>query len=646
MIEKFRHILLNINMSSQKEWLFDIFNYAIALLIFSLILLNASPSIIRMISSKVRIGFTGFLPFFILFLYIAFRLPGALGRFFSVTLSFSLFALALMGLWTTGLSQTTIFNGIVPLYDASGYYTDALRLLNGQDFSSFSGRRPLFPGMLAVLLAITNRNLMISLGILTAITAGACYLAAQEIKRSFGPEAAIFVLMILFFFYRYNSGPVMSESLGVPLGVLGFVLLWRGASNSKPLMAWLGLFISTIALNARAGAFFVLPLMLIWGSWAFRQQGAVFSRRFFLIGLAALGAAFFINWIIFRLLSTPSATLFANFSYSFYGLASGGKNWWYIFTTHPELLKLQEPLLSDTIYKMAFEQILHDPSLLVHGMVTYWQTFFSNSMYGAYSYVSKENANESPIVYWGLYILCALGIFKWFRKPFDPFSSLVILATLGILISVPFLPPSDASRLRPYAASIMIFALLPMMGLLFILEQIDRRIHLISKPNLIPSNHATVIFLSLLITLGMTLGPFIIKKIGKLPILPPTRCDTDTVSVVVSIDPGAYFNVTPDEDTSFQDGLPNFHLSSYKRSSHGLPDLNLINWATRLKPPVTIFDTLDYRSDGSVMVVSSSKLIPAPGTLLEVCGHWETDQNLSSYNIFYAQSTNILQLQP
>ena len=98
----------------------------------------------------------------------------------------------------------------------------------GQNLSSFSARRPLFPGLLAVLLTLTGRNLMASLGILTAITAGACYLAAKEIQRTHGAEAAAFVLTILFLFYRYNSGLVMSESLGVTLGALGFVLIWRG----------------------------------------------------------------------------------------------------------------------------------------------------------------------------------------------------------------------------------------------------------------------------------------------------------------------------------------------------------------------------------------------------------------------------------
>jgi hypothetical protein len=37
-------------------------------------------------------------------------------------------------------------------------YADSLRLLAGQDFSEFSGRRPLFAGLFSVLLRMTGHN--------------------------------------------------------------------------------------------------------------------------------------------------------------------------------------------------------------------------------------------------------------------------------------------------------------------------------------------------------------------------------------------------------------------------------------------------------------------------------------------------------
>jgi len=121
------------------------------------------------------------------------------------------------------------------------------------------------------------------------------------------------------------------------------------------------------------------------------MPGKKFSLKFFLGGLAAIGAGFLLNWLVFRLLAVSSGVLFANFSYTLYGLASGGKYWTYIFTVHPEVLKLPEPYQSNTIYRLAFEQILQNPSLLLQGMLHNWSMFFSNPSYSAYSFVSEEN---------------------------------------------------------------------------------------------------------------------------------------------------------------------------------------------------------------------------------------------------------------
>jgi len=641
MTEKIKHSLSQLRSTLQQTLGFDALSVIVALLIFSLILLNVSPEIFRTISLKARTGFGEFIPFFILLLYASFRLPGPWGRFFSVTLTFAFFGLVLAGLWQTGQSQSTVFNGIVPLYDASYYYADALRLMAGQNLSSFSARRPLFPGLLAVLLTLTGRNLMASLGILTAITAGACYLAAKEIQRTHGAEAAAFVLTILFLFYRYNSGLVMSESLGVTLGALGFVLIWRGIADFKQAIVWAGFFLTTLALNARAGAFFVLPFLLLWGAWIFRMPGKKFSLKFFLGGLAAIGAGFLLNWLVFRLLAVSSGVLFANFSYTLYGLASGGKYWTYIFTVHPEVLKLPEPYQSNTIYRLAFEQILQNPSLLLQGMLHNWSMFFSNPSYSAYSFVSEETRTVSNTTQWGLFGLCILGIYKGLsRRSSDAFSSFVTASALGVLISVPFLPPTDAFRMRPYAASMIIFALFPAMGLIFILEKLNSKARFFLVQDRAFPSYGIAASLSIGLTLALTIGPYLVKLTGNPPILLPTSCDAGFTSIVTRFDTGTYFNVIPDDDPE-PDGMPNFHFQIYKRNSHGLSDPNLTAWTTRAKPPVSLFYALDYRTYGKALISIPSSLLPQPGSFLEMCGDWGTDSNLAGYNIFYAKSAKV-----
>ncbi len=536
-----------------------------------------------------------------------------------------------------GQSQSTVFNGIIPLFDASSYYTDALRLTIGQNFSSFSARRPLFPGLFTVLLSITDRNLMASLALLTAITAGACYLAVLEIKRTHGAEAAVFVLLILFLFYRFHIGLVMSESLGVALGALGFALVWRGFHKLNLLTTWLGIFVFTLALIARAGTFFVLPFLVLYGAWVFRRPGNWLSWQFLAGGMAAIVAGFLLNWLVFRLLAIPSGTMFANFSYSLYGLASGGKHWSYIFETHPELLKLQEPYQSGMIYKLAFEQIRNNPGLLFQGMLYNWSNFLSVEGYGAFSFAGGSNTTANFIVQCGLYVLSALGIYRWLKNKSSDnvLSGLVIVSVFGILISVPFLPPTDASRVRPYASSIIIFALLPTMGLMFFLDMIGAKI--VSKPNPNALSSEITAWYSLTLIAIIAIGPYTAKRAGSLPELPPSTCGARETSIISRLDAGTYFNVVPD-NSSIQDGMPYFHLTTYKHNSHDLANQYLIDWAVKATPPVSIFYAFDYRTFNNEIIQSPSQFVPKPGTLLEICGYPEKSPLLTDYNIFYAQS--------
>ena len=71
-----------------------------------------------------------------------------------------------------------------------------------------------------------------------------------------------------------------------------------------------------------------------------------------------------------------------------------------------------------------------------------------------------------------LFVFSVFGLFKWVQKRDDPLINLVIAGMFGILISIPFAPPGDASKLRPYAASIIFLATLPSLGLYWILEKL------------------------------------------------------------------------------------------------------------------------------------------------------------------------------
>lgn len=607
-----------------------------AISIFIVILLNRSPNFLRPLSIAMRNEITVTLGLYLVILYVAFRLKGWLGEALSLVFTLALFAFPLAGLWAVGQTQPSVFNGIVPLFDASDYYSDALRLLAGQDFSVFSARRPLFGGLLAVVLKLSNYNLMAAFGILTLLTGISCFVAAKEIQRTHGAEVAVVMLAILFFYYRYHSGVSMSENLGLPLGTLGFALLWRGTSDLNKSLVWVGLLAMTLALNARAGAFFMLPVLLLWFGWIFRNPGQKFSWSFLVVGASAVVLGFVINLIMFRLLATPSGVPFANFSYTLYGLASGGNSWIHVFETHPELYQLQEPYQSREVYRMAFDLILHQPDLLIKGAFYNWSMLFSNSWYGAYSYVAETNWTLGLFAQWGLFLLGALGIFRWVRNPQDTLNGLVCVAAAGVFLSVPFLPPTDAYRMRPYAVSIVIFGLLPAMGVLFGMEKL--KLSLLKNDGLQANYLPAVSVLAAVLVLFSTAGALIVKATGKMPPFPPAACEAGMDLVSLRFDAGTHFNVLRQKAPGL-DWMPNFHIGRFRSNSHNMADSSMIMWTDEVEPGKSIFASFDFQSMQKVLILTNTERLPAAGSLWQVCGEWERDPHLADlYHIFYVRA--------
>lgn len=633
MNKKFQKYINPIRRIFERHLIFNEFIYlVVAVSLFALILLNRSPIFLRPISLYLRTGFNLVVGLYIIILYITFRLKGGIGSLLSLIMTLTLFAFPLAGLWAIGQSQPTIFNGIVPLFDASEYYGDALRLLVGQDLSVFSARRPLFPGLLSFVLWVTKHNLMTTLGVFALATALACFGAVKEIQRTHGNELAVFVLGIIFLFYRYHSGLVMSESLGLLLGSSGFALQWRGTSYRKYTLVWMGLLLFTLALNARAGTLFMLPILLLWFGWVFRSDVQKFSWKHIILGSSAVFLGFVINLIVFRLLASPSGMPFANFSYSLYGLASGGNSWIYVFETHPELLQLQEPNQSREIYKMAFDLILHQPSLLMRGAFYNWSMFLSNTLYGAYSYVGGENKTISIIAQSLMFTLCVLGFIRFLRNPKDLLSGLVCFAALGILVSVPFLPPTDAYRMRPYAASMIVFGLLPGLGMLLIIEL--WKLPLINNDN-VPETHLHLLACLLIVLLtSMLIGPVMIKNTGSLPRFKQVSCEEKLELVSIRFDPGTHFSLVR-QNTPGLDWMPTFHISRFRRNSHDMADINMIDWTNSVTPGTSLFYTLDFRSMKNVLMVVPTEKLPVANSLWQACGDREFDPKLLHYNIFY-----------
>lgn len=599
---------------------------SVPLLLYSLLLAFPLP---RQIGLTFRYGFSTTLLILVVIFTITYWIPGWLGNLIGITATLIIFALPLSGLWSSGQSEQYILGGLLPFSDAMNYHSDAQRLLEGMSFSSFSGRRPIFSAFLSVLLVISNRNLQVTMAIFVVITAFACFLAVREIQRTHGIGVCVFFILLLFLFYRPLIGKTLTEHMGLTYGVIGFTLIWYGARERKKWSIFLGIFFISLALNARAGAFFTLPALVIWAAWLFRGNRPISFSTFGWSCLAVI-LGFIVNIVIFRTLVGNGAP-FSNFAHTLYGLVSGGNSWTHIYAVHPEVWNLDEPELSRTIYRYSYELFIGNPGMTLKGALKTWGEFFSLEWYSAFCFIGGDKIWVEQISRLGMYLLCLFGLLRWFFRPNDEFSALIIAVTIGIILSVPFVPPMDSNRMRVHAAIIPFFILLPGMGFLFVLEKIKLRIFLQTITETLPHNIPIMMGLGLmLITI---IGPLIIKYYNVPTQYEEVECSQGLEAVYMRISKGSYIKIV-DNNAITQDWLPQIRINKFQLTAHNLPNWEYYPIFDEVSAKTTIVNGINLENGEFVLLISDSDMMPDEEGVFGMCGI----RNKDIQTVFYPAS--------
>jgi hypothetical protein len=564
--------------------------------------------------------------------YPIYRSQNQFGAFASLCVTLVLFALPLTGLWNSGFSDPAALGGLLPLSDGAAYYHDAQLVLAGGQLGAVSAGRPLFPGMLVTLLGLTGQNLQATLAILVMVNAIACFLFAREVQRSHGAIAGVVVLAVLFLFYTRFSGTTWTENLGLALGTVSFALLWRGVRVQSVNLILLGILLLTLALNARAGAMLILPVLVAWGSWFFRGS-TKFSLRFLVLATGAVLSGFAINFFVLLALGQSDAVAFSNFSYVLYGLALGGKSWMQVMTDHPELKNLELNERSQEIYQLAFEAIRSNPTNLFRGALRAWSEYLNPlANYNVLSFVRvgiirrRFLSHLVPLVTYVLYALYALsllGILKCYFQRRNPVYSLLLAACVGIFISVPFAPPVDAQGMRVYAATIPVSAALPAVGCSFLITRMNW------NPGLkIPNQSIRLRILpafSIFLLLLSSLGPVTTKALNPVTQLKTIACQENEEAVYVQANSGSSINLLPNESIP-RSRLPNLRISDFRNGMRSkFKNVRQVEFQqfSQVRPNHTIISALNLANRQQDWLIVNTSAIAQPlqqAAIVGVCG--------------------------
>lgn len=361
--------------------------------------------------------------------------------------------LPLFGQWMGGRSLPNAVGGLLPWNDAAGYFDCARALINGSELGSFCQRRPQYTTYLATLLAGADGDLQLALVFQSLILVVGVFLLAKEIYARWGFAAAIISVAPLAAFAGNYSATTLTENLGLVFGVIALVFLLNGSYNRQSSTIAAGIFLLTVGLSARAGAFFVLPFLLLWPMLVANSARLqrIYQTLFLMV---AVIAGLVIGPIISILIGDGPSGTHANFSYTIFGVVSGGKGWLHVYDAHPEFFNrgLPEKKIAWEIYAASWQVFIESPALMLEGLTKGFLIYLERIL----KYVPWLPTRIFIVLCW------ITGIVHILRNTREPTKLMLGLLGLGIVTSAPIIAFDAGTRV--YATTIAADATIVALG--------------------------------------------------------------------------------------------------------------------------------------------------------------------------------------
>lgn len=411
---------------------------------------------------------------------------------FWLALSFLLIGCQLVAIWGGEVLSFFYIGGLLPNGDASNYYKGARKLLLDGDLSVWSSRRPFMTVYLASILAISKMSLSTAVAVIAGISAFSIAIYSATLRRSESLPVAIWAFVLLFFFYYRLLGTTLSENLGLTLGCIAFIYLWLAADERNRKLLYFGLMFITLAQVTRSGAVLVLPALIIWGTF-WLAAGARQRLVTFIFSCLSVAVGFLFNRLLLEMGGSGIETGFSNFSFTIYGLSAGHGGWTQISKDYPEIMALAEPARSQSIYALAYSNIINEPLKIMEAMFRNLQLYiFTN---GGLNIVTGSKA-------WLLVqIPTVIGVAWCIRFIRTPRYAMLLFALAGILVSALLI--TEDGGLRVFAATVPFSAAIAAVGLAIVQRQyrINNAVPELFTKKLLLATHT----LSFLIIIGITL---------------------------------------------------------------------------------------------------------------------------------------------
>lgn len=400
---------------------------------------------------------------------VAFALTGGLAS-----------AALLWAFWRTGASGHLGAAALLPVSDALGYFQCALlagepsaRAAAGGALADpahyamqaeWCSRRTAWPLSLLSLLWLSGWRAGLAL-LLQAILIGlALGLAVRAAWQAFGAAAAAALAAVgLLFAAAWATGTFMTEVYGMAAGLCGAALLLRHAVQRDPVALAAGLALLSLALTARAGALFVLPLLLVWGYLGLCPPGRwrAPAAAALVIGALLVGPA--LQWLGALHYMGEVTNTGGNFAASLYGLSTGSRDWAQAYRDFAPLFAARpESEVFAHIQQRAIENIVSQPAVFMESLRVAGTGFLRQP----FALTDGLAASSVPALFMWLGVVYALMRVR--ERAF----SLLLVVFAGESLAAPLIVDSGGARV--FAATFWVRPLLAGVGLLALVSLVSR----------------------------------------------------------------------------------------------------------------------------------------------------------------------------
>lgn len=352
--------------------------------------------------------------------------------------------------WSVGRSVSLAVSGSYQISDSMMYWLCSNSLLDLGNFGhpltigEWCQRRATYPSFLSGVAWIAQRNIFATLLIQALIVSVAIYAIARRSAIYVGVIGAVLCALLLFRYAMVDLFALtMTENAGLVFGSVGLALLLLASERQGIIWMAMGIAMISIALNARAGAFFVLPLLVLWAgitAHLFRKN----IWQWICVASLAILAGFVLQALLVLAVGGNPGNSFGNFSYTLYGLSVGGKGWQQALIDHPELSG-SDALVSKAIYAFAWKNLSIQPELFLHGLQKNTSLFITAGTYGF------EKLGAGSVFFKACWWLAWIPLLINRR---NPAYLVVALCSLGIVLSAPLLLADGGARV--FAATVAV----------------------------------------------------------------------------------------------------------------------------------------------------------------------------------------------